>query len=382
MSQISITNVINVSVSQAPAGLGAFQVNNLAIFTKDTPPVGMTAGTYRVYTSNGNVASDWGSTSETAAQASAIFSQTPNILNGNGVLIVYAIDGSDTLATSITKLSNLIFFGGALWCGYSPDSTEIQAAGVVCEPLRVKLFASSNLTASIAGLFTTIKSASLHHTRCLLYTVNYLTGGAGSALSARIMAASYAGRAMSVNFDGSNTTATMHLKDLVGIVADTGIDQTVLNSCQTAGVDVFVSMGGLSKVFTSGANYFYDDVYNLDWLVFGLQVAGFNALATTSTKLPQTETGMAVLKGAYIRVLQQSTVNGFVAPGAWNSPELFGNPADLRRNIAGIGYYIYSQPVNQQSQAAREARQAPLVQIAVKYAGAIQSSNVVVYFNP
>lgn len=382
MSQISITNVINVSVSQAPAGLGAFQVNNLAIFSKETPPAGMAAGEYRVYVSASNVAADWGSTSETYTQAATIFSQTPNILNGNGVLIVYAQASGDSLATAITALTSKIFFGGALWCGYAPSDGDISAAATVCEANRIKLFASSYLTAAVAGIFTTIKSANDHHTRCLLYTVDYLTGGAGSALSARIMAAAYAGRAMSVDFTGSNTTATMHLKDLVGIAADTGITQTILNNCQTAGVDVYVSMGGLAKVFTSGGNQFFDDVYNLDWLVFGLQVAGFNALATTSTKLPQTETGMAVLKGAYIRVLQQSVVNGFVAPGSWNSPELFGNPADLRRNIAGIGYYIYSQPVTQQSQAAREARQAPLVQIAVKYAGAIQSSNVIVYFNP
>ena len=382
MSQIPITNVINVSVSQAPAGLGAFRVNNLAIFSKDTFPAGMVAGDYRVYVSAAAVATDWGSTSETYKQAVAIFSQTPNILSGGGSLIICAQDAGVALATAITNLSGQVFFGGALWCAYAPTDQQILDAGAVCEPLRVKLFASSYLTAAIAGVFTSVKSASLKHTRCLLYTVDYSTGGAGSALSARIMAAAYAGRAMSVNFDGSNTTATMHLKDLVGIVADTGISQSILNSCQTAGVDVYVSMGGLSKVFTSGANEFFDNVYNLDWLVFGLQVAGFNALATTSTKLPQTETGMAVLKGAYIQVLQQSLSNGFIAPGTWNSAELFGNPTDLRRNIAGIGYYIYSQPVTQQSQAARAARQAPLVQIAIKFAGAIQSSDVIVYFNP
>ena len=381
MSQIPITNVVNVSVSQAPAGLGAFRVNNLAIFSKETP-VASPYGTYRVYTSTLSVATDWGTTSETYKQAVAIFSQSPNILSGDGTLIVYAQGSSETLADAITTLSGLIFFGGALYCGYAPTDQQVLDAGAVCEPLRVKLFANSNLTGLVTTLFTNVKNASLKHTRCLLYTVDYQTGGAGGPVSARIMAAAYAGRAMSTAFDGSNTTATMHLKDLVGIVADTGISQTVLTSCQTAGVDVYVSMGGLAKVFTSGANDFFDNVYNLDWLVFGLQVAGFNALATTSTKLPQTEPGMAVLKGAYIQVLQQGLANGFLAPGTWNSPELFGDPTDLRRNIAGIGYYIYSQPVTQQSQAARQARQAPLVQIAIKFAGAIQSSDVIVYFNP
>ena len=144
-------------------------------------------------------------------------------------------------------------------------------------------------------------------------------------------------------------------------------------------------MGGgaqyVGKVFSSGGNDYFDNVYNLDWFVFSIQVAGFNALATTSTKLPQTEPGMALLKGAYIAVLEQAKSNGFVAPGTWNSAELFGSPADLRRNILNQGYYIYSQPVNQQTQATRVLRQAPLVRIAVKFAGAIQSSQVLVSIN-
>jgi hypothetical protein len=62
----------------------------------------------------------------------------------------------------------------------------------------------------------------------------------------------------------------------------------------------------------------------------------------------------------------------------WNSAETFGNPEDLRRNITDVGYYIYSQPIAQQLQAQREARIAPLVQIAIKLAGAIHSSDVLV----
>lgn len=91
---------------------------------------------------------------------------------------------------------------------------------------------------------------------------------------------------------------------------------------------------------------------------------------------------MATLKNAYLGVLNQSVTNGFVAPGTWNSPQLFGNAADLRRCVLSYGYYIYSQPVAQQAQQARAQRVAPLVQIAIKFAGAIQSSDVLVFFNP
>jgi hypothetical protein len=383
MSFIAATNFVSVSVSTPPTGLKEYQVNNLAIFTKEVPVNGaITAAAPGIYVSPTDVATDWGSTSEVYAQAVLIFSQSPNILDGLGTLIISPMASGDLLKDVIPAALLLNFFGGALWAGYDPADAEIIAAATACEPLRVKLFASSYLTSALTtttGLFWIITNATENHTRCLLYTEG------GTTLAARKMAAAYAGRAMSTNFDGVATTLNMHGKSLVGITGDTGISQATLNTCIAIGVDTYPLVGGgaqyLGKVFTSGFNGYFDDVYNLDWLVFGLQVAGFNALTTVSTKLPQTEPGMAVLKGAYIAVLQQAIINGFVAPGVWNSPELFGNPTDLKRNILNIGYYIYSQPVNQQAQAARVARQAPLVQIAIKFAGAINSSSVVVSVN-
>lgn len=380
MSSLNISNVITVSVSTPPTGLSAYQVNNLAIFTKEAPVnVAITASNPGIYTSIVDVGDDWGTGSEVYEQAVAIFSQSPNILDGGGQLIVSPMQSGDLLATVVPALFGVVFFGGALYAGYAPNNAELEAAAAACETIRVKLFVSQYQTSALTattGIFDILHEDGVEHTRKLLYTVG------GTALAARIMAAAYAGRGMSVNFEGNATTNTMHLKPLATIDADTGITQAILGTCQTLGVDVYPSIAGRAVVFCSGGDDFFDNVYNLDWLVWQLQVAGFNALATTGTKLPQTEPGIAVLKGAYLDVLSQAVANGFVAPGEWNSPELFGNPQDLIRNIAELGFYLYSQPVNQQSQAAREAREAPLIQIAVKYAGAVHSSSVIVYVNP
>jgi hypothetical protein len=173
----------------------------------------------------------------------------------------------------------------------------------------------------------------------------------------------------------------MHLKDLITIQPDPSMTQTLLNKAQAAGADVYASFQGVAKVFTSGANDFFDQVYNLQWFVGALQVAGFNYLAQSSTKVPQTEAGMDGLKGAYRAVCEQAVTNQYSAPGAWNSPTTFGNQADLLQNIAQRGYYIYSVPVAQQLQVDRAARVAPLVQIALKEAGAIQKSTVIVNVN-
>ena len=51
---------------------------------------------------------------------------------------------------------------------------------------------------------------------------------------------------------------------------------------------------------------------------------------------------------------------------------------EQQRNIAEKGYYIYSIPVAQQNQTEREARKAPVIQIAVKFSGAIHHSEVII----
>jgi hypothetical protein len=173
----------------------------------------------------------------------------------------------------------------------------------------------------------------------------------------------------------------MHLKDLVGILPDPTITQTLLTKAQDVGADCYVSIQGVPKTFTSGGNKFFDDVYNLLWFVGSLKIAGFNVLATTSTKIAQTENGVSSLKSAYRRICEAAVTNEFVAAGRWTSANTFGVQEDFFDNITQRGYYIYSQPVALQLPSDRAERNAPLIQMAIKYAGAIHSSSVIVNIN-
>ena len=170
---------------------------------------------------------------------------------------------------------------------------------------------------------------------------------------------------------------------LAGILPDPdAASDNVLLKAETYGFDVYVSIAGNSACLSFGANEYSDQIYGQLWLKLALQVGGYNYLATTTTKIPQTEPGMSGLKGAYAAVCRQGISNGYLASGlTWTSPTTFGNPDDLRRNITDTGYYIYSLPVAQQSPALRAARKAPIVQIAVKEAGAIHHSDVIVQVN-
>ena len=385
---LPITNVVTISVeSPQHAGLGDYQVNNLALLTNEVPVASVPVAGYFIYRNSSSVLADWGAGSETYAQAVNVFSQVPNPLSGGGQLIVFAMSGGQTLTQAAQALQSLIFFGGAMYGGYNPVNSEVEAFASYMQSQGLISAISSYLVSdlTVPGLFATVRNASQNFAMCFLYTVATAGVGAGSYLAARIAMAAYMGRLMSVDFSGSNTTSTMQMKDLVNVQPDPGITQTVLNSCQSVGVDCFASIGGLPKVFSNGGpngEFFADNAYNLEWLTVALEMALFNVIATTTTKIPQTEQGVGLLKNAIIGVLQQAVTNGYVAPGAWNSPDTFGNPVTLVRNVAQTGYYVYSQPVANQSETARENRQAPLIQVAIKLAGAVHSANCIVEINP
>jgi len=378
-NQLDITNVITISLSAAQTGLGEYNVNNLAIFTGETPETSFGDLGYKIYKAPKEVGVDFGTNSVTYKMALSVFAQTPNILNGDGYLVIipFADESGipETLAEAISRADSLVQFFGIL-STRDYDAVEVGAAAAVVQTLNKMLFVVSNDAADIAaaGSFHDIAEAKYDKTRCLAYL-------SATTEPAKVMAAAYAGRALSTAFEGSNTTSTMHLKDLVGVTADPTMTQTQLNLCQDCGADAYVNIAGVAKTFTSGANGYFDQVYNRCWFLGALEVAGFNALAKVSTKVPQTEPGMTILKGAYRLVCDRAVRNGYVAPGAWNSADRFGDVEAMLRNIEEVGYYIYSLPVNQQAQTEREARKAPLIQIAIKEAGAIHSSNVLVYIN-
>lgn len=277
--------------------------------------------------------------------------------------------GAESVNDCILRTADSVgYFGIVLDEVLSADDLLTVAATV--QTMDRILFTASSDIAAISGVFTEIKGKSLSHTRCLYYSV--------SPTDALMFAAGYASVGLSTNFEGTGTAKTMHLKQIVNLLADPGMTQTLLNQVQDAGVDVYVDFG-VPRTFTSGANEFYDQTYNRLAFKVRLQIAGFNFLATTTGKIPQTEEGMNGLKEAYRIICERFVSNGVFAPGKWNSSTTFGDPEDHRRNIEEVGYFIYSESVASQSQTVRESRVAPIIYIAAKESGAIHSSDVVVY---
>lgn len=278
----------------------------------------------------------------------------------------------ESIQSAITRMEGAVGFTGVITNLQIEDAAILTAATAVQAKDLIFIHQGCS-TADIAGIGTTITAASESHMRYLIYTA--------SLAAANLMKAAYAGRAFSVDFTGSNTAQTMNLKSLATVTPDDGITQTLYSAAKLAGTDLYVSYQGVASVLSTGANHYFDEPYSDLALKFALETAGFNFLRQTNTKVPQTEQGMNGLKAAYAAALDQFVRNGNIAPGSWTSSETFGDPQIFLQNVLTKGYYIYSLPIVQQNSSDRALRKAPLVQIAIKRAGAIHTSDVIVIVN-
>ncbi len=485
---IALSNTINVTISNAPKGLGNYNTNSIYLFTNEKP---LSVNPYIWAVNAQDVIDEYGSSSLTAKMATGLFSPAQNLRTGNGQVLVFPYDGvnatSTTLTTQAIEAAQLQAFqavaNGELTINidgqdYTANKlnftaatdiadvvTVLQGIGLDCdievaETNKIKFTSRNQGTKSKLEIKETSDATGTD-----LYGANYLNGAAvtktegtnasgttlpeaiaqaeevgycggvistqtfdndtilanakyingidhvyyevtnslkniedlGKALQAagdkktRPMAYSLSGTigakqaiatnatvSQSVNYNGTNTVLTMNLKELTGILPDTNLTQTYFNLAKQYGVDIYATTEGLSCVYSFDNGYYTDEATTDLWFKKSLEVNGFNYLRKTNSKIPQSEAGMVGLKKAYEQSCIQGVRNGSFAAGEWNESIPFGDPEDFMRNIREVGYYIYSTPISQQTQAEREGREAPVVQIACKRAGAIHSSNVIV----
>lgn len=265
-----------------------------------------------------------------------------------------------------------------LWDEEQGEYDEIMTASDYIQTQTMMLAIADSIDGCCddGSLFDRICKKSNHKTRCFAYFA-----GKGNEQAARNMASAYMSRGLCVNFEGSGTTLSMQLKALATIEPDPNITETLFQKAKRVGADLYCSIYGVNSAISNGQNEFFDNVYNDNWLYVALQVAGFNALRYANTKIPQTNIGIDALTTAYKKVLEQGVRNGAFAPGEWTLTFPFGDPELFQQNIRSFGYYVYPEPLAEQSQQARDSREAPLISMAVKRAGAVHSSAVIVYIN-
>lgn len=279
---------------------------------------------------------------------------------------------AETKVEAVTALKALVNFKGFAFIDDPSDAdskllaTWAQANSV----LSYDVFsASTNLNVDPTNPVWDIKLSSLTNYR-MLY----------SAAGNRLFATAYMARAHVVNFNGENTALTMHLKTLTGITAE-DYTQTEIAAAKAVGLDIYTTIKNLPVTLTSGANDFVDNRYNLLAFIDAVQTDMYNLLKTTATKIPQTRRGVNQLIDQAEKTTRGFVRAGVFAPGTWSSPDYFGDKETFDRNIEESGFYWLAGALADQTQADRQARKSPVLQGAVKNAGAIHSVDVIINFN-
>ncbi|ENT9289007.1 DUF3383 domain-containing protein [Salmonella enterica] len=371
---LPVSGIVNVDVIIGPRAATGRNFGSLLILgTSTVIPV---KERLRPYSSKEDIGSDFGVDSPEYEAATVYFSQSPRPKE------VYVGRWAKTLATgeagAAEKLMDAVnaVMGYTNWYGLGiADKEDIAdddwlkvAAAVEASGVSRILAITTSDPATMDATSTTDLAYKLKAAKYGRTFVQYSSSNKYAALSAF-------GRAFTVNFNGSNTTITLKFKQEPGITYET------LTTDQAAALDarncnVFVYYQNDTAILQQGimsSGDFFDERHGLDWLQNYVQTNLYNLLYTSTTKVPQTDAGVTRLLSNVEQSMDQSVTNGLVAPGVWN-----GGPIGQLNSGDTLtkGYYVYAQPISEQAQADREARKAPVIQVACKLAGAVHFADV------
>lgn len=322
----------------------------------------------------------------TGAVSTVAFATTP--ATGTDVASLFGFRSTDggrsavgsaveTLVAGVTACADASTDWYGLYC--APVTAEVDA-----DRLAVAAFIEAASPSRIYGLTTqsaaVLDSAQTTDIASQLKDLKYSRTFVQYSSSSAYAAASLFGRAFTVDFTGNNTTITLKFKQEPGVAAET-LTESQVAALTAKNCNVFVNYNNSTAIIQQGVmvnGYFFDEVQGLDWLQNYVQTAIFNLIYTSPTKIPQSDAGVNQIVATCENAMVQAVSNGLVAPGVWNAP---GFGAIANGQTLAKGYYIYAPPISTQSQADREARKAPTLQIAAKLAGAVHSANVIVNVN-
>jgi hypothetical protein len=303
--------------------------------------LGMTAASSGAYVANGIVA-------ETALACVTLF----DIQFGTawyGLYVCGAVDADhEAIAPYIEAAANYHFYG-----------VNTQEAGVL----------SSSSTTDIAYI---LKQGGYRRT-----AVQYSSTDLYAVIS-------MLARIMTTDYTQNNSVITLMYKNEPVVMPEL-LTENQIDVLESKNCNVFVTYNfnngtaiiepGIS---CAGAPWFIDTVMGIDALVLGIQIALFNALYGTTTKVSQTDQGMHVLATAIESECIQFANDGLLGPGTWTGQNIGSlNNGDYMPK----GYYVFAPSVATQSISNRAKRISVPFQVACKLSGAVHTVDVSVTVN-
>ncbi|WP_318591489.1 DUF3383 family protein [Enterobacter kobei] len=371
---LPVSNVVNVDVIIGPRAATGRNFGSLLILGSSTViPV---SERLRLYSSVEDIGSDFGVDSPEYEAAIVYFSQSPKpqqVYVGRWAkTLASAESGSaETLLQAVNAVLNY-----TSWYGLAvADDEDIDDADWLSVAAAIEASSLSRILAITTQDPEAVNTTSTTDLAYKLKTAKYGRTFVQYSTSSKYAALSAFGRAFTVNFNGSNTTITLKFKQEPGITYET------LTTNQAAALDakncnVYVFYENDTAILQQGvmsSGDFFDERHGLDWLQNYVQTNLYNLLYTSTTKVPQTDAGVTRLLSNVEKSMDQSVTNGLVSAGVWNGGPI--GQLDSGDTLTK-GYYVYAQPISEQAQADREARKAPVIQVACKLAGAVHFADV------
>ena len=268
------------------------------------------------------------------------------------------IDAEANVADALTRFEeagDFYFFG---FTKETRDDTDTQNAAAWAEARIKQFFTTSNnedtLNSAISTDVGSVLNALGYERTWVQYSTNPTQYPEFSAM----------GRAAIVDFNSTDSTITMNLKQLPGISTES-ITVGQLATLQAKGVNVYVTIGNNSDAIiggwmVKGVGTWQDRVHGVDWLTNAIETNVFGRLFSTVTKVPLTDAGGQILAQEVTKALDEAVRNGLGAPGT-----------DSNGNFLATGYSIDVQKEADIPAALKSQRQGPAITFVLIGAGAI-----------
>jgi hypothetical protein len=252
------------------------------------------------------------------------------------------------------------------------DHTAVAAYVEALEDYPCQYMMQSSDAAVLANtsgnIFATLDAAS--YTR---------THGMYSASSSTHDIARVMGYAMGATTDAANSAYVLMFKSL------TGATPSSLTAAQVANVEgnnanVFIDRGGYYDWYEKGRNFggqFFDSIIYRDKLRNEIQL-GVSDLLFQSPKVPQTESGVGLIKGKIEQACGKLTSIGYLAGGVWQGAPILTLPTG---EFLPFGWVVLSDAIASQSSQNRANRICPPIYVAINEAGGIQQVFITVNIN-
>lgn len=371
---LPVSNVVNVDVIMS--AVAATGRNFGALLILGTSTVIPLTERIRQYSAIEDIGDDFGVDSPEYEAATIFFEQSPK------PTLVYIGRWAKTLAegeagaveTLLQAVNACLQYTN--WYGLAiADSADLVEADVISVAAAIEASSLSRILAVTTADVNVLVSGNTDNIGYKLKAAGYARTFWQYSSSSKYAAISAFGRAFTVNFTGSNTTITLKFKTEPSITYET------LTTAQAAAIDaingnVYVYYANDTAIIQQGVmanGDFFDERHGLDWLQNYVQTNLYNLMYTSTTKIPQTDAGVTRLMTNVEASLDQAVNNGLIAPGVWN-----GGPIGQIESGDTLtkGYYVYADAVANQAQSDREARKSPVIQAAIKLAGAIHYGDV------